>query len=198
MTKRFMMLLALLLVAVSLLSGGCTQSDNSKIKAWKDLLKIPTAAEKETPANTQPIKPSTEISQSQDKITIKLYFMDSTGKKLVAEERSIVKTEGIARQTMQELLKGPAQQGLQTAVPAGTRLLDINVKPEGLCIVDLSSDVNKISTKEQGKLAVQAMANTLAQFPSVREVSFLINGEKANSLGGLVDVAQPVSADYSI
>ena len=198
MTKRFMMVLALLLMAVSLLSGGCSQTDSSKIQSWKDLIKIPSTVDKATPTNKETPNPVSETPLSQEKITVKLYFLDSGRSKLVVEERSIVKTEGIARQTMQELLKGPAQQGLQAVVPAGTRLLDINVKPEGLCIVDLSSDVNKISSKDQGKLMVQAIANTLAQFPSVAEVSFLINGEKANTLGGLVDVAQPVAADYSI
>ncbi len=62
--------------------------------------------------------------------------------------------------------------------------------------MDLSGEADKVSSKEQGKLMVQAVANTLSQFPSVKEVSFLINGERVEALGGLVDIAQPVQADY--
>jgi hypothetical protein len=70
------------------------------------------------------------------------------------------------------------------------------VKPDGLCIVDLSGDAKKIVNKEQGRLMVQAIANTLGQFHSIQEVSFMINGEKVNNLGGMVDLAKPVQAEY--
>lgn len=81
-------------------------------------------------------------------------------------------------------------------VPAGTELLDINIKPDGLCIVDLSREVNQVSSARQGELMVQAIANTLGQFPAVKEVSFLVEGEKVSVLGGSVSVALPVQANY--
>jgi germination protein M len=198
MTKKFIVIIALLLVAVSLLSGGCSQSDNTKIKAWKDLLKLPTASDSPSSPSGPSTVPSEQLPVNEEKIMVKLYFLDSQGNKLVVEERNITKTQGIARQTMNELLKGPSEQSMQASIPVGTRLLDINVKPEGLCIVDLSSDVNKITSRQKGQLMVQAIASTLGQFPSIKEVSFLVNGEKASTLGGLIDVARPVSVDYSL
>ena len=39
------------------------------------------------------------------------------------ERREIIKTEGIARSTLQELLKGPDNPAYQNVFPEGTRLL---------------------------------------------------------------------------
>jgi spore germination protein GerM len=198
MTNKFIMVLAVLLVAVCLLSGGCSKVDESKINSWKDLLKIPVSTDKSAQNNNQAnITPANESQNAAEMITVKLYFIDSKQHKLVAEDRRIGKVQGIARETMQELIKGPSSANYQAVFPAGTKLLDINVKPEGLCIVDLSGEANKVSGKEQGSLMIQAIADTLGQFPSVKEVSFLINGEKVNTLGGLVDIAQPVQANHT-
>ena len=198
MTKKFMMVLAGMLLAVCLLSGGCSKVDDSKINSWKDMLKIPTSTDKSAQnTNQSDITPANESPATTEKITVKLYFIDSKQHKLVAEERSIAKVQGIARETMQELIKGPSAADHQAVFPAGTKLLDINVKPEGMCIVDLSGEANKVSGKEQGSLMIQAVANTLGQFPSIKEVSFLINGEKANTLGGTLDIAKPVQAVHT-
>jgi germination protein M len=201
MTKKIIVGMATLLLAVCLLSGGCSKLDDSKINAWKDLIKIPTSSQKTTPPSNETVKPSTQ-TQAQSPTTtehlnVKLYFKDAGQRNLVVEDRSIGKTEGIARVTMQELLKGPTQKDYLAVFPSGTKLLDINVKPDGLCIVDLSSEADKISNKDQGQLMVQAVANTMSQFPAVKSVSFLINGEKVRTLGGLVDVSKPIQAKYS-
>lgn len=198
MTRRLIISLAALLLVICLLSGGCSKVDGSKIKAWTDLIKIPASTEKSAQSNKDILTPTIQSPELTEKLTVKLYFEDAQQRKLVFEERSIDKVEGIARQTMQELIKGPSQTEMRSIFPSGTKLLDINVKPEGLCIVDLSTEAKKVSSKEQGKLMVQAIANTMGQFPSIKEVSFLVNGEKLNNLGGMVDLAKPVQADYSM
>lgn len=197
MTKKLIMVMAMMLLAVCLLSGGCSKVEDSKINAWKDMLKIPTSSDKTENSNEAVTTPTSDSQENTEKISVKLYFIDPGQHKLVVEQRSIAKVEGIGRQTMEELIKGPSGSVYQAVVPTGTKLLDINVKPEGLCIVDLSGEASKISSQEQGELMIQAVANTLGQFPSVKEVSFLINGEKVTTLGGLVDIAGPVQADYN-
>jgi germination protein M len=197
MAKKFIVALAMMVLAVCLLSGGCSKVDDSKINSWKDLLKIPTSSDKSAQNNQSNATPANESPANIEKINVKLYFIDAKQHKLVAEERSIGKVQGIARETMQELIKGPLSTDHQAVFPAGTKLLDINIKPEGLCIVDLSKEANTVSGKEQGTLMIQAVADTLGQFSSVKEVSFLINGEKVKTLGGIVDIAQPVHANHT-
>lgn len=198
MTKKIIMAAAMIIVAVCLLSGGCSQVENNKINSWRDLLKIPASSEETAQNTSEPaVVPDGNSGEAVEKISVRLYFIDPKQNKLAVEERSIDKVEGIARQTMAELIKGPSSAEYEAVFPAGTRLLDINIKPEGLCIVDLSSEADKIAGQEQGNFMIQAVADTLGQFPSIKEVSFLINGEKVNTLGGAVSIAKPVQVDYN-
>lgn len=200
MRNTFIMILALVLLGVCLLSGGCSQPDKSQIKDWQALLKIPDKQE-----NTSH-KQKTALSQNQENLKseggqtlqVNLYFGDARGKKLVAEERDIVKVEGVARKTMEELLKGPANAEAVQIFPSGTRLLDINIKPDGLCIVDLSSEARGVNSKEQEKLMIYAVANTLGQFPTIKEVSFMIDGQNVDSIGGYINLDAPVHPDYKV
>ncbi|CFX18794.1 GerMN domain [Syntrophomonas zehnderi OL-4] len=200
MRNTFMVILALILLSICLLSGGCAQPDQSKIKDWQDLLKIPAQEEKAAPGDKTPRPQKNKNSLKADgkKLQISLYFGDARSQKLVAEERDIAKVEGIARETMEELLKGPANVEAVQLFPDGTRLLDINVKPDGLCVVDLSSEVRGVNSREQEKLMIYAVANTLGQFPTIKSISFMVDGKNATSIGGYMNLDNPIEPNYSI
>lgn len=199
MRNTVITVLALVLLAVCLLSGGCSKANQEKIKEWQDLIKIPV--DKESTAQKEQLPEKNNVKDpavTQEKIEIQLYFADSQGKKLVMEERDIAKAEGIARRTMEELLKGPANVESVQVIPDGTRLLDINVKPDGLCIVDLSSEARGVMNEEQEKLMIYAVANTLSQFPTIKEVSFMIDGQKVDQIAGYMNLSSPVQANYDL
>jgi len=199
MRNTVITVLALVLLAVCLLSGGCSKANQEKIKEWQDLIKIPV--DKESTAQKEQLPEKNNVKDpavTQEKIEIQLYFADSQGKKLVMEERDIAKAEGIARRTMEELLKGPANVESVQVIPDGTRLLDINVKPDGLCIVDLSSEARGVMNEEQEKLMIYAVANTLSQFPTIKEVSFMIDGQKVDQIAGYMNLSSPVEANYDL
>jgi len=200
MRNTIIVVLALALLSICLLSGGCAKPDQNKIKEWQDLLKIPVDKEKASQKEKNVLPSKNEKSQpvTEQSMTVSLYFADSTGNKLIVEERDIVKVEGIARKTLEELLKGPTNVESVQVFPDGTRLRDINIKPDGLCIVDLSAEARGVVNKEQEKLMIYGIANTLNQFPSVKEVSFMINGEKVDSIGGYMDLSSPLQANYDI
>ena len=200
MRNTIIVILALVLLSICLLSGGCAKPDQSKIKEWQDLLKIPLDKEKAAKSEKEvlPSKNENKKSGGEQSLQVNLYFADSSGHKLVVEERNIAKVEGIARRTMEELLKGPASVESVQVFPDGTRLLDINIKPDGLCIVDLSAEACGVVDKDQEKLMVYGMANTLSQFPSVQEISFMIDGEQVDSIGGYIDLSSPLQANYDI
>lgn len=199
MRNPFIVVLAIVLLSICLLSGGCSKPDQSTVKGWQELLKLPTDQGKKLPENnsdnSQPIE--TGVSVPEKVLQVSLYFADAGGNKLVREERNIAKVEGIARETMEELIKGPANAESTRVFPAGTRLLDINLKPDGLCIVNLSSEASKVANRTQEKLMIDAMAKTLGQFPTVQEITFMINGENTNSIGGYIDLSAPIRPDYS-
>jgi len=200
MRNTFMVILALILLTVCLLSGGCMQPDQSQIKDWQDLLKIPAKQEKASQKEKSqlPLSSKSNTKEGLPSLQVNLYFADAKGHKLVAEERDITRVEGIARKTMEELLKGPANVEAAQIFPDGTRLLDINIKEDGLCVVNLSAEARGVNNKEQEKLMVYAVANTLGQFPAVKEVSFMIDGQNVDSIGGYMQLNAPIEPDYKI
>ncbi len=129
-----------------------------------------------------------------------LYFTDQDGENLIAEERRIAKVEGIARASIEALLAGPVNADLQSALPEGTRLLDINITKDGLAIVDFSGDLSenlKDSNKKE-KTAIYAIVNTLTEFPTVKKVEIRIDGKKINTLSGKVKLDQDLFRDESL
>ncbi|MGI6422718.1 MAG: GerMN domain-containing protein [Syntrophomonadaceae bacterium] len=200
MDKRIVVILALILVAICLIAGGCsTFTGDSSLKAWKELLSL--TPESET-ANSQQQGTSLEDllldkqAEGQDTmeeyIVVFLYFADETGSSLVSESRRIVKKEGIARQTLQELIKGPDNNQYKNIFPTGSQLLDINITEDGSCIVDLNSEVRKVKNAQEEKLLVNAIVKTLGQFPTIKRVSFLIDGQVADHIAGSLDLSEPI------
>jgi len=179
----FVLLLVLLVTA----TAGCALID--RLQAWKN-------GGEETPVSEVPEGfEGTEILEQAligETKEIALYFSDESGQYLVCEMRDVPKVEGIARTTMQELIAGPSvESGLLPTIPVGTQLLDINVRPDGLCIVDLSGELvlNHPGGSMNEEMTVYSVVNTLTQFPTVQEVQILIDGQIVETIAGHMDVS---------
>jgi spore germination protein GerM len=154
--------------------------EKPELKSWRDLLNpLPEAAmvnSTETPKNDP--NQDTVLSVPAGEVEVVVFFFDSNINSLIAETVTIEKTEGIARRTMEKLLAGPEDPAHDPIAPRGTRLLDINIKPaEGLCIVDLSREARQATDRHEKEIMVQAVTDTLRQFPAVDEVAILVGGE---------------------
>ncbi|MCR6545023.1 GerMN domain-containing protein [Dehalobacterium formicoaceticum] len=179
----FLVLLLLLGTAVS----GCALVD--RLQAWKTV-------EEEVPlsdnhAGTEDLELTNQALIGETK-EIALFFSDAAGENLALEMRDIPKTEGVARAVMQELIAGPSvESGLLPTIPVGTELLDINVRPDGVCIVDLSGEliVNHPGGSLNEEMTVYSVVNTLTQFPSIREVQILVDGQNVETIAGHMDIS---------
>ncbi len=147
-------------------------------------------------------EPVQTIGEPVQEMTVSLYFADADRQQLVKTEKRIPKVEGMARATLETLLEGPDQSsGLVAAVPGGTQLLDINVKPdEKRCIVDLSQEMrNQLASGDTSEqLAIYSIANTLCQFDTIEEVEFRIEGQTVTTLVGSSDLSKAVTANAAI
>ncbi|MGE5577648.1 MAG: N-acetylmuramoyl-L-alanine amidase [Syntrophothermus sp.] len=99
-----------------------------------------------------------------------------------------------ARIAMEELIKGPgAGSGLQSMVPARTRLRSLAVK-DGLATVDFDKEVAKDywggSWNEE--LTVYSIVNTLTAIPGIDRVQILIEGEPG-TIGGHILLDEPLA-----
>lgn len=129
-----------------------------------------------------------------------LYFSDKESQFLISEERTLKHPENpafFARSIVEALIKGP-QRGLIRTIPADTRIRAIYVTQEGICYVDLNSN---IADKHPGGIkselfSIYSIVNSVVlNVPEVEAVKILINGDEAETLAGHIDLQVPVKAN---
>lgn len=197
MRKKILVIIWVLVFATVLVGCGLLNKVREDFKKGENLtepldLNSPTVLV-ETPELSTTVEP-------EEKTVVTLYFADPVEHKLVAEEREIPKVVGIARATMEELIKGPAGSGLKGTLPAGTKLLDINIREDGLAIVDFSGElIRDLPVSAQAEeLAVYSIVNTLSQFPTVQEVEMRVEGQTVDTLLGHIDFQQGLVKNTSL
>jgi germination protein M len=88
---------------------------------------------------------------------------------------------------MEDLLAGPtpleASAGVSTVIPAGTRLLGLTVS-KGVATVDLSSEFESGGGSASMSARLAQVACTLDQFPTVKGVSFELDGQLVDVFSG--------------
>lgn len=198
MRKQVVLLLVFVLLT-AVCSSGCFLTDKlASLKEGFNKGEEQISSEEQQP--TVLIEtPQAVTNETGERKTIALYFKDETGN-LVLEERSIPKVVGIARATMEELIKGPTQPGLEATLPVSTQLLDINVRPDGLAIVDFSGDLVKElpASAAAENLAIYSIVNTLTQFPTVERVELRVDGQRVSTLLGYVEIDDNLVRDTSL
>ncbi len=132
-----------------------------------------------------------------------LYFGAADGTHLVAEQRELQgcrDDQACLRATLDALLGGPVGEGTPI-LPAQAALRGITLGEQGLATVNFSSDL--LAGHPGGSMAelltVYGVVDTLAvNFPYLRQVRFLVEGEPLATLKGHVDLRQPLVADFSL
>ena len=149
------------------------------------------AARYEEPLSGVPVLSDTTKTAAETRSTV-VYYQDGEGY-LVPVTRQVEKTDGIAKAALSLLVaSGPndlaaARLGLKTTLPEGTKI-DLDIA-DGKARVDLSKEALNCMSAEQEMLMVESVANTLCDFDSVSEVSFLFDGQKRSKLTYGTDVS---------
>lgn len=128
---------------------------------------------------------------------VTLFFADRENVALVDETREVAIgrefTEEV-KQIMKALLEGPRYAGV-SAIPAGTRILDVFYDPESAVLyLDFSSHL--VAAHSGGSSAeyytIAAIMRTVSEnFPEVRAVQFLVEGLQMGSIGGHIESTGP-------
>lgn len=113
--------------------------------------------------------------------TLTLYFGNSNADKVVAEQREAIVNEGdsVERVIFLELMKGPESKELHPVIPEGTKLLSA-VTEDGICTLDLSKEFvdNHPGGTAGESMTLNSIVNSLTELNTVKQVQFLIEGEK--------------------
>jgi sporulation and spore germination protein/immunoglobulin-like protein involved in spore germination len=100
---------------------------------------------------------------------------------------TLPKSQAVGGAAIQAMLAGPnpAQQraGLSTTVPPGTRQLGLKVQG-GTATIDLSSEFEAPGDASSVTSRLAQVVYTLTQFPTVKRVAFLIDGQPVTAFPG--------------
>ena len=93
-----------------------------------------------------------------------------------------------------------ADSGLVSPIPPGVRLLGLDISPDGTATVNLSRELqaNFGGGSRSEQIMLYSIVNTLAQFPEVRRVRLLLEGQVVESIGGHMAANEPLEPDYSM
>lgn len=171
----------------------------------------PSAAPPETPSDepspepsAAPSEPAPSETPSAGTIDIAVYYMKDNGKEayLVREVHTVPKTKAVAQAALNELISGtPVTEGAFKVLPADTKILGIKIE-NGLATVDFSKEVLYANVGAAGEiLGIDSIVNTLTEFPTIKKVSFTVEGSAENGMdwwGHMGLYQQPFSRNLSM
>jgi germination protein M len=126
-----------------------------------------------------------------------LYFGNKDANYLVPEYRDIQHNElNIVKRIVQELIKGPMEDGLEPTMPEGLSEKDVlNAKVSGdTAVINFSSN---LKTKHKGgsageTLTVYSIVNSITELPNIKRVQILIDGKVQDTLAGHMALDEPI------
>lgn len=128
---------------------------------------------------------------------VDLYFANADATGLNKEERKIEvnKNQPLEKYVMEELIKGPYEEGNVATVPSETKIRNISTT-DGICYVDLSSEfVTKNNGGSTGEtLTIYSIVDSLTALDNIDKVQFLIEGEKQDEYKGHIEFGKPFEA----
>jgi germination protein M len=182
MRKKNLALVGVL--AVSLLATGCSLTPEK------------------TSSPTGPSQGAKLGDQSENVMPTTVYAVNQNGF-VVPLNIKIGKTEGVAKTTLQHMVKGSQGDaaligtGLSNVLPKGTEIRAL-VIDKGLARVDFSKEVLNYDTKEEERAIVDAVVWTLTSFPNVEKVQLLVDGHVRPTMKMGTPIGDPISRESGI
>ena len=109
---------------------------------------------------------------------VQLYFPSQSGRLLVPVTRTVFSNADVSTAVL-ELAKGPRDDsGLERALPEGCGIKNVTMK-DGTVTLDFSREFKEtMESSDGGEQAIRALLFTCSQFPGVKKVEVLVEGEK--------------------
>ncbi|MBE5801126.1 MAG: hypothetical protein E7319_02450 [Clostridiales bacterium] len=115
---------------------------------------------------------------TEDANLVSLYFPSQTGRLLVPVTRTVFSSADPTTALL-ELAKGPRDDsGLERALPENCGIKNVTMK-DGVVSVDFTKEFTQaMESSDGGKQAIRAILFTCSQFPGVKKVEVLVDGQK--------------------
>ncbi|MDD2556270.1 MAG: GerMN domain-containing protein [Syntrophaceticus sp.] len=192
--RKYLNVIALMvLTAAFLLVGGCSLTE----RLGSSSKKTPTPAVEDGILEFE--SEEAAVPEKQETVQVTLYYKDAENSCLVPVTQDVPKVTGIAKTALEALLQGEAEGELLSALPEGAEVRELNIKPDGTCVVDLNKEAAQIAENapKEEALAVYAIVNTLTEFSTVEKVQILVDGQINKTFAGHIPVDVPLQRDLS-
>ncbi|VVS93551.1 germn domain [Desulfoluna spongiiphila] len=155
----------------------------------------PDAAPRETDRTTVPARHSSRIEEEN----FFLYFAERDGRFLTSEERTVSTAKDpwqLSQKIMAALIDGP-DRGSARTLPAETRLRALYITEPKVAVVDFSREIRGEPRGAASELlTVYSVVNSLSvNIPEIDAVRILIEGQRAETLSGHIDISEPLTPD---
>lgn len=137
---------------------------------------------------------------SEDAGLVQLYFPSANGRLLVPVTRAVFSNADVSTAVL-ELAKGPkGDSGLERALPEKCGIKSVTMK-DGTVTLNFSKEFKEtLESSDGGEQAVRAILFTCSQFPGVKKVEVLVEGEKLEkqpeSTATFINREEEVMAQY--
>lgn len=190
-------ILCVMALAAMLVAGGCDPQGekldpgSSSSSQASSSSSISSSSVPSSGSNT--VAPPKKSEKKE--LTVKVYYPNDDGSKLVAVSRKVTVTDGSDKYTaaIQSLMQGTKEKGQSTILPRQTKLRSVKLQ-DGVASVDFSGDFLKhfVGGSTGEEMLVGSVVNTLTEFPEVKAVQILIDGHSVETLAGHMDLTVPI------
>lgn len=121
--------------------------------------------------------PGEQINSIQN-TNLTLYFANEAGDALVKETRKVHYSSNISieKLIMEQLLAGPETEGLKSAIPVGTKLINVSVV-EGVCYVSLDDNFKNQDYSVNESIVIYSIVDSLSELTTISKVQISVNGD---------------------
>lgn len=137
-----------------------------------------------------------------EKVTVRLYFANSTGDGLIAINRSLVHNIGLSNVSMEklvveQLLAGPANDESYPTINPQTKLLGVTVK-DGVCYLNFDSTILTPVNNVTSDVMIYSIVNSLVELSNVNKVQISIDGQKDTTFKDKYDLTTLFERNLSL
>lgn len=194
------------MLALLLFSAGCDKPEeppapppdkpaSSKPTTKPDVKPEEHKTETNNPAQKREENPSMIDNPSAQSLNVKVYYPDDSGMKLVEVERKITFDDSSNKYiaAVETLLEEPAEENLTKIFPDNAAIKSVTIAGD-LATVDLDGSFlkNFVGGSTGEEFLVGSVVNTLTNFPEVKRVKFLVDGQEIETLSGHMDLSTPL------
>lgn len=93
----------------------------------------------------------------------------------------------------------PQDAKMDDVVPIGTKVRSLKIEQDGTAYADFTCELAKKGQGSYGEMMLcYAITNTLTEFPEIKRVQILIEGKKAITLSGHMDIEDPLTRNTTL